>query len=63
MSDQRKSTTVLVVDDHPAIRSTMTDVLEAEGFIPITPKTVRTPLGSASKMIMTLCFWTCKCQT
>ncbi|HAY75984.1 MAG TPA: hypothetical protein DCY32_09935 [Opitutae bacterium] len=34
MSDQRKSTTVLVVDDHPAIRSTMTDVLEAEGFIP-----------------------------
>ena len=34
MNDQRKSTTVLVVDDHPAIRSTMTDVLEAEGFIP-----------------------------
>ena len=34
MNDIRKPTTVLVVDDHPAIRTTMTDVLEAEGFKP-----------------------------
>ena len=34
MNDTRRPTTVLVVDDHPAIRTTMTDVLEAEGFKP-----------------------------
>ena len=28
-----KKTSILVVDDHPAIRSTMLDILEEEGFL------------------------------
>ena len=32
MIKEVKKTTILVVDDHPAIRSTMLDILSEEGF-------------------------------
>ena len=33
MSNQSREISVLVVDDHPAIRSTMVDILNEEGFV------------------------------